>query len=293
MNRSVGCLVGAIPDPTQGVELPAWFLYPSHAIERIEHFGPYPFSAALGGPPVGSGWPLVAISHGNNGSPWTHRETARALVHAGYAVVMVEHLGNSRSDASLANTSHNLTNRPRHLRLALDWATLHCEHREHVSTTDVFGLGHSIGAYTILASAGGEPSMSHGPGRIGPRVPVEHDARLRALVLLAPAAPWFIPEGSLENVELPMLLWRGELDSLAPEFHSEVILRGVRRRELVDYRVASGAGHFSFQSPFPASMVSREFPPSQDPEGFDRAGFQSALNREIVAFLERQRRPRP
>lgn len=289
MNCSVGGLVGAIPDARQGVELPAWFFYPARAEERVEHFGPYPFSVALGAPAHGSEWPLVMISHGNNGTPWTHRETARALVHAGYAVVTVEHLGNSRTDASLANTSDNLANRPRHLRLAIDWALSHCELKEHVSRTNVFGLGHSIGAYTVLAAAGGEPSMAYGPGRLGPRVAVEHDPRLRALVLLAPASPWFIPEGSLENVDVPILLWSGELDSLAPAMHSDIILRGVARRERVEHRVEAGAGHFSFQSPFPPSMVSAEFAPSQDPPGFDRAAFQAKMNREIVAFLDRQR----
>jgi predicted dienelactone hydrolase len=281
--------VGAIPDEIQGVDLPAWLFYPTRAAERVEQFGPYPFSVAFGAPPLGSNWPLVVVSHGNNGTPWTHRETARALVQAGYAVVSVEHLGNSRTDSSLANTSENLANRPRHLRLAVDWALMHCELNEHVSKTNVFGLGHSIGAYTVLAAAGGEPSMAYGPGRLGPRVAVVHDPRLRALVLLAPASPWFIPEGSLANVDLPILLWSGELDSLAPALHSEIILRGVARRQRVDYRVEQGAGHFSFQSPFPASMVSPEFAPSQDPPGFDRAAFQVKLNREIIGFLEHQR----
>lgn len=283
MHRSVACISGALRDDIQGVDLPAWFLYPTEGAESVQQFGPYSFEVALDGPPLGSDWPLVVISHGNNGTPWSHRDTARALVRAGYAVVLVEHLGNSRSDQRLADTPENLANRPRHVRLALDWALGHFS----VSKTSVFGIGHSIGSYTLLAAAGGEPSMSYGPGRIGARVHVVHEPRLRALVLLAPASPWFIPAGSLRNVTVPILLRRGELDALTPAFHSELILAGVPNAAKVDYAVVPGAGHFSFQSPFPASMTRPDFPPSQDPPGFDRAAFQPKLNAEIVSFLDR------
>ena len=95
--------------------------------------------------------------------------------------------------------------------------------------------------------------------------------------------------GSLRAVEIPILLRAGELDTAAPAFHSELIARGVAHPERVDYRVVPRAGHFSFQSPFPANMVRPDFPPSQDPAGFDRVAYQSVLNSEIVEFFERQR----
>lgn len=288
MHRSVACITGALRDEAQGVDLPAWFLYPTEVAGALHHFGPYPFEVALDAAPLGSDWPLVVISHGNNGTPWSHRDCAAALVRAGYAVVMVEHIGNSRSDRSLTDTIENLQNRPRHVRLALDWALERVQFAELVSKANVFGIGHSIGAYTLLAAAGGEPSMVYGPGRFGPRVPVAHEPRLRALVLLAPASPWFFGAGSLQNVAVPILLERGELDALTPALHSDVILRGVSSRAQVDYRVVPGAGHFSFQSPFPASMTSPDFPPSQDPPGFDRIAFQRALCAEIVAYLDGQ-----
>ena len=38
-------------------------------------------------------------------------------------------------------------------------------------------------------------------------------------------------------------------------------------------------------SPFSESMRSPSFPPSQDPEGFDRAAFHVELNDEVLSFL--------
>ncbi|MFY0568662.1 hypothetical protein ACN28E_33250 [Archangium lansingense] len=46
------------------------------APERLEHFGPYPLSVATDAPVEGERLPLVAISHGTGGSPWTYRGMA-------------------------------------------------------------------------------------------------------------------------------------------------------------------------------------------------------------------------
>lgn len=289
---SVGCISARTRDEDQGVDLPVWLLYPSGAPEREEQFGPYRLALAMNGWLEGSVSGIVFISHGNNGTPWTHRDTACELVRAGYAVVCAEHIGNSRSDPSLERTFENLVNRPRHVRLALDWATRQSVLASALERKPVFALGHSIGAYTVLAAAGGRPTAFAQANLEGPQrpVPVQRDARLRALVLLAPASVWFSLQGSLNEVDLPIFLRSAEHDTAAPASQSELIVRGVPHPERVDYRVVPGAGHFSFQSPFPESMVRPDFPPSQDPPGFDRRAYQRVLNAEIISFLEQQPR---
>jgi hypothetical protein len=77
----------------------------------------------------------------------------------------------------------------------------------------------------------------------------------------------------------------GELDELTPPAHAAIVVQSLRDPQRVDHRVIRGAGHFSFQSPFPPEMVRPTFPPSQDPPGFDRNAFQVELNAEIEAFL--------
>jgi predicted dienelactone hydrolase len=114
---------------------------------------------------------------------------------------------------------------------------------------------------------------------------VVRDPRVRALVLLAPASVWFMAEGALADVDLPILMRIGERDEHTPAFHAEIILKGVPHPERIDHRVVPNAGHFSFQSPFPPAMTRPEFPPSQDPSGFDRAAYQPVLHAEILTFL--------
>ncbi|HWN71961.1 MAG TPA: alpha/beta fold hydrolase, partial [Haliangium sp.] len=184
-DMTVGCRALAVEDAVQGARVPVWVLYPARAPERLEQFGPYSLAVAMDAPVEGERLPLVVISHGNNGSPWTHRGLAAHLARAGFVVALVEHPGNSRSDGSLAGTIANLENRPRHVRLVLD-ALFEDEHLAKRLAPDEAGvIGHSIGAYTALAVAGGRPSAlpNEVPDGQGRAVPVVRDPRVRALVL--------------------------------------------------------------------------------------------------------------
>ena len=284
---TVGCRALEVVDAVQGARVPVWVLYPARAPERLEHFGPYPLAVATGAPVEGERLPLVVISHGNNGSPWTYRGLATHLARAGFVVALLEHPGNSRSDGSLAGTAANLENRPRHVRLVLD-AVFEDEHLgKRLSPAGAGVIGHSMGAYTALAVAGGRPSAfpNEVPDGQARPVPVVRDLRVRALVLLAPASVWFMAGGALAGVDLPILMRTGEHDQHAPPMHAEIILRGVPDPRRIDHRVVPGAGHFSFQSPFPPAMTRPDFPPSQDPPGFDRVAFQPVLHAEIETFL--------
>jgi predicted dienelactone hydrolase len=280
MSFTVGLRSVDLFDEKQGVAIPLTVLYPSRAEERAERFGPYAISAARDAEMEGEGHPLVVISHGNGSSPWTFRGLAHRLASDGFVVAMPEHPGNSRSDNSVAHTLANLENRPRHVRLVID-AVL----AAFSGSPKVAVIGHSIGAYTALAIAGGNPSCTPHESADGISHPVEvvHDPRVAALVLLAPAAVWFTPDGSLDAVRVPVLLRTGEHDEDAPAFHGEIVRRGVRGP--VDAREVPNAGHFSFQSPFPPEMVRPGFPPAHDPSGFDRAAYQPILHAEILAFL--------
>jgi predicted dienelactone hydrolase len=150
-------------------------------------------------------------------------------------------------------------------------------------------VGHSIGGYTVLAVAGGRPMA--GPretpdGQTRP-VPVTPDPRVCALVLLAPACVWFGGDGALAEVKVPIMMFTAEKDEVGPHLHAELVERGVRDPARVDHRVVPNAGHHSFQSPFPVELTRQGFPPSQDPEGFDRAAFLPVLYDDILTFLRK------
>jgi predicted dienelactone hydrolase len=283
----VGCRALAVPDAVQAVTLPVWVLYPTNESEVARSFGPYTMAVAMNAPVAGRDLPLVVISHGNNGSPLTHRDTAIALARAGFVVVLPEHLGNSRTDSTLAGTAAMLAHRPRHVTLSIDAVLADAAFRDHVRPTEVRVIGHSIGAYTALAVAGALPNAMtpDQPAFAVVPVPVTPDARVRALVLLAPACGWFMVPGALANVRVPILMYSGHQDHVTPLFHAELVLSGVAHPEQVKHIVVHGAGHHAFQTPFPPSMTRPDFPPSQDPQGFDRAAFHGQMNDEIVAYL--------
>lgn len=285
---TIGCRALDVIDPVQGARIPLWVLYPAREPARVERFGPYEIAVAMGAPIEGDGLPLVVISHGNGGSPWTYRGTAAHLARAGFVVALPEHPGNSRADNGLAFTAANLENRPRHLRLVLDAVFQDEALGPRLARSGVGLIGHSIGAYTALALAGGRPTSfpNEEPDGVARPIPVVRDPRVGALVLLAPASVWYMAEGALADVQVPILMRTGALDHHAPPLHGDIILRGVPDRRRIDHRVVPNAGHFSFQSPFPPAMTRPDFPPSQDPAGFDRLSFQSVLDAEILAFLQ-------
>lgn len=69
----------------------------------------------------------------------------------------MQHPGNCRGDDGLAGTLENLVNRPRHVRLVIDAAFADAALGPRLGP-GVAVVGHSLGGYTALAVAGGEPS---------------------------------------------------------------------------------------------------------------------------------------
>jgi len=288
---NLGCAVADVRDPVQDATIPLWLLYPTRAPTRAERFGPYALDAALDGAPAGEALPLVVISHGTGGSPWVYRDLAAYLVRAGFVVALPAHPGNHRGDNSLEETAANLENRPRHVRYVIDAAYAHPAVGPRVSRAGVSVIGHSLGGYTALAVAGGRPSaLPHqtADGKARP-LAVTHDPRVTALVLLAPATVWFAAEGALLDVDLPILMRTGALDTVTPSVHAEIVQRGIGDPKQLAHRVVPGAGHFAFLSPFPDAMTRPDFPPSQDPEGFDRRAYLPVLGADVLAFLQGSR----
>jgi len=283
----VGCRALSVTDPVQGVRVPVHVLHPAAGAVAPARFGPYTPDVPLGAPVAGTRRRVVAISHGNGGTPWGYRGLAAELARAGFVVALIEHPGNSRNGNDLAGTPANLANRPRHVRLTLDALFADADLAAHVVAGQAAVIGHSIGGYTALATAGGRPMAlpQETPDGVAHPVSVERDPRVAAVVLFAPALPWFMGPGALAEVHVPMLVRSGERDTLMPPGVIEQILRGLPADARVDYQVVPGAGHFAWMTPFPPALAGPAFPPSQDPPGFDRVAYLARLGPEVVSFL--------
>ncbi|MBH8558251.1 alpha/beta hydrolase family protein [Hymenobacter negativus] len=288
MTNFVGCRTLGIADANLNLTFPLLVLYPSRTPGQPETVGPYTLDVALDAPIEPGPFPLVLISHGTGGTPLTHRLLAHFLARHGFVVGLVRHHANHRDDNSWHNTPDNLVARPRHLSLAIDG--LLAEFGGALRPNWVALIGHSLGGYTALALAGGQPGTlphEHTDGTPQP-IPVVADARVQALVLLAPATVWYRAAKALRNVRVPILLMVGEKDEWTPDFHAQIVLNGVADRQQVQHRVVANAGHYSFFSPFPPGRTGPAFPPSQDPPGFDRMQFQGEMQAEILQFLLEQ-----
>jgi predicted dienelactone hydrolase len=270
-----------VRDDARGLSFPVLILYPTEVPSTPTRFGPYTFDVSPDAPVAEGRFPLVVVSHGNSGSPFVYRTITIHLARHGYVVAQLEHLGNSRNDNSLEGTLENLVRRPRHVRLTLDAVSRDAVLGAHVQPDNAAILGHSMGGYTALAVAGGLPWTKDRE-----RVDVEPDPRVRALVLMAPGTAFYFPEDSLRNVTVPILMLTAEHDPVTPRWQAELLLDRAPDRSKVIWREIENAGHFSFLSPFPPQMRNPSFPPSTDPEGFDREGFHDQLPGEILTFLD-------
>ncbi len=206
--------------------------------------------------------PVVLFAVGAGGDPERHLPLLSYLAESGFTVV-APHFQRLPSPNP---TEDDFLLRTRRLRLSLTA-------QPYLAAVPVLGIGHSIGAASLLGLAGG--GLWLGPEQ---RVIITPEKRLGRLVLLTPPTRFFSVPGALDRVQTPILAWAGSLDHLTPPEQLQV-LENARRDDLpIETRVTDGAGHFSFMDTPP--------PLSEEPLA-DREQFLEQLRREIRQFLNR------
>ncbi|OPJ59600.1 alpha/beta hydrolase family protein [Clostridium chromiireducens] len=278
-NTYVGSKEIQIRDESKDINFNVLVQYPTNEPSMPTAFGSYTMDVCINAKLLEGEFPLVIISHGNGGSHIFYRTISTHLAKNGYIVAMVEHYGNNRNNNEFENTEENLILRPKHISLTIDKLLSDSFFSNHIIKDKIAVIGHSMGGYTALALAGGIPRT-----REGKIIKTTPDQRVKAVVLLAPGAGWFL--NGLDNVTIPILMLTAEHDPITPAWNAETVLKSIPDKSLVTFRQIENAGHFSFLSPFPESMKSAKFLPSTDPEGFDREEFHAQLPKEILAYLD-------
>ncbi len=279
--KKVGCLHMRIWDDDAALGFPVFVMYPAQAEFGDLKLGKYTIQAGLNAFVKGGKYPLVIISHGTGGDRLAYLDLAQKLAESGYVVAMPEHFGNNKDDNFLQGSTRNLQLRPHHISVCINEVGQNGILDGTVMSDNVALIGHSMGGYTGLALAGGKVWNN-----LKKHVPLIPEKRLQALVLMAPATDWFMPEASLAKVDLPVLAYLAAHDEFTPAGNINKVLDQIPDQSKVRRHLVENASHFSFLSPFPDDMSAPDFAPSQDREGFDRAALHQSMGTQIVAFLD-------
>lgn len=247
--------------------------------------------------------PLIVISHGNGGDYRSHYDTAAALAKAGFVVAALTHTGDNWRDQSRAT---DLVGRTRQLSALIDHMTQQWDGRAAIDAGRIGAFGFSAGGFTVLAAAGGDPDLNRladhcranpdfydcrligrhvgamKDGAAAPRLP--HDARLKALVVAAPALGFAFSRQGLAKVAQPVQLWQAGADQILPApFYVEPVRDALPVAP--EYRRVEGAGHFDFLPPCSLELAAAAPMICAPTPGFDRAAFHETLNREVLRFF--------
>jgi predicted dienelactone hydrolase len=296
----------AVPDPGDApLEVGIW--YPSKDATGPQPLGLFQQSVADGGTVAGRGLPLIVMSHGTGGSFEGHYDTALALADAGFVVAAVTHTGDNYRDRTQAG---RLENRPRHIKLLIDYMLASWQHHDALDPSRVGMFGFSAGGFTALVAIGGTPDLrtvapycaAH-PDDWACRMIKEHkinisanatsetamnwihDPRIAAAVIAAPAVGYAFSAEELSAVTVPIQLWRGDSDEILPHpnYAQAVYDRLAMKPE---YHVVPNAGHFAFLAPCTPPLAAIAPDICRDPEGFDRAAFHREFNPAVVTFFK-------
>jgi predicted dienelactone hydrolase len=177
-------------------------------------------------------FPVVVLSHGAGGNWDANFAQARHLASHGYVVLAVEHMASNserlrqgmRFAANLKGMTRDASEvlgRPRDVAFALDqaqkWNQSHAELKGVFDMTRVAAVGHSFGAYTVLAVCGARPALDWLEPRVEPGKglgPDLSDPRVKACVALSPQGPGepFFLEDSFATINRPVLGISGSRD---------------------------------------------------------------------------------
>jgi predicted dienelactone hydrolase len=247
--------------------------------------------------------PLIVLSHGSGGDYRSHSDTAEALAEAGFVVAALTHSGDNWRDRSMIAA---VWQRPRQLKLLVDYMTSAWPARELIDPERIGAFGFSAGGFTVLVAAGGTPDLGRIRGhcrahpeffdcRIAgaaallpamPRIEWVHDVRIRAAVVAAPALGYTFTGEGLAAVRVPVQLWAAGQDEVLPHlFYAEPVRAALPRR--TDYRLIGGAGHFDFLAPCSAQAAAARPQICLSRPGFDRVAFHQVLNAAVAAFFRR------
>ncbi|MBN3763575.1 dienelactone hydrolase [Burkholderia sp. Ac-20365] len=288
-----------IPADANGPALRAMVWTPCAEPSQDIPVGPYMLKGRRDCATVGTGLPLVVISHGHGGSFLGHHDLAEELADAGFVVAAINHPGDTFTDMSHAADLSEFVERPMDIKRLIDYMLGASSDAGRIDPQRIGFFGFSRGGYTGLVLAGGDPDFVHAnvpcPDpqlRICeqirrhemPQISFTHDARIKAYVVADPLNE-FPDKGSLKNVKAPIQLWASQFggDGVLPET-SPALADALPHKP--DYHLVHDAAHFAFLAPCSVTMKHDVPDICVDGNGFDRVAFHQQFDLTVRDFFE-------
>ena len=228
---------------------------------------------------TGSPFPLVIMSHGGAGNCDSFTLQAEHLAGYGYVVICPEDVYSSNKRVAyymsraggrlkFREALHKITKdpkavleRPRDVSFAIDqavcWNTEHKQMAGMINTAKIGVMGHSFGAYTVLASCGAQPILDYLEPKVGPGKGLAGnlgDPRVTFGFAMSPQSPGttYFGRSSYKTINKPLVCISGSKD-VQKRFDGAAMDPFVRREvlELLPpgnkyFLWLDNADHFSF-----------------------------------------------
>ncbi len=213
----VGVKTIAFVDTTRNRTLISEIWYPASGGGTPEYQEGLPANTFRDAEPLGGRFPLVLFSHALQSYRLQSYFLCARLASEGFLVVAPDHPGTTEDTYDPANLIPALTLQPQDLSFLLD--TL--PHEPFVGVRADFGrvaaIGHSLGAYTVLAAAGGhvKNGVVRDP-RIGVVVALEAPTFKEPLGALPPT---LMTSGTKDTVTPPQNQAANYADAASPKMH--------------------------------------------------------------------------
>lgn len=304
----VGFQVAQLKDDA-GKAYPVGIWYPTTAEPKAVWLGSFFAKLASNASVQGEQLPLLLISHGTGGGIVSHADLAMSLAAAGFVVAAPMHHDNYL-DSSSVGSSDYIYGRSQQLRQTLDFMLQQWPAHDQLDAKRIAAYGFSIGAFTVLTSAGAKPDLAgvrsycanHNEfacdllkdsksyllnAQFNESRTVQKDPRIAAIVLAAPGLAFTMQSSAaLADVTVPVQIWQGDKDVTVP-FSSNAQPLVAALGERAELQLVPNAVHLSFLAPCGLLKLS---PICADPADVDRAALHQQMNGAVLEFL-RQKLP--
>ena len=279
-----------------GTEVGIW--YPASGTPTHQRLGLYVQNIVVGSALPGGHHPLVVMSHGTGGDFTGHVDTAVALARAGFIVAALTHPGDNWHDSSRAT---RIEDRPKALSGLISYMLTTWPGHSAIDPENIGAFGFSAGGFTVLVAAGARPDLSRFSDHCAahpnffdcaliksqPRTPTAswpdfQDARIKAVVIAAPALGFTLDRAGLSAVRIPVQLWRADNDKLLPApYYADVVRAALPAKP--EFYAVPDAGHFDFIAPCADPSAVPQICDSAP--GFNRTAFHVRFDKAVVRFF--------